>query len=1217
MMVRELLVLLLATISSVHLREIASASYGDEPSAIAGHRGGWGVGDGPSSAGPRITSPCPDVLLSIKDNRKTSRWYGVISLTPDEAIDGIDLSIRLDKRALLLGTWLGEVFTDDKIYFTISDDKMKILPGENFAVRFFIKYNETDEEPPNVKTISLNGKQICPAIKATPAIPTTLPPRHSRGSSTQYQANQVQLDSSKVASLLIGLLRRLARVQSAPSDAPLAIGEVHEDSFGKRGGHPRASRVENLDGLLDTVFGLLTTDEEAASGPGVPDVLHDGEAVDDDRGVQIHSTSNPTGPSPLPNSPERTTSAPDTMHVKTNGGISERRGMVKGRAFVLQVPENQNYYETEDYYDIVPARLAPDPTKDPQLDPETKEETTSEPTTPPAEDTPAPSDSEFVAVKGDSGTEDYDTQDYYGTEVVDETTSAFSSNVTDSYLFPETQDPTTSAPTTINVGISPISNERVAVEREEGDRGIPLEGTEVPLGGDEVLLGGVNVPLGGVTVPLGGTKVRLGGDEVPLGGSKVRLGGDEVPLGGAKVRLGGVNVPLGGAEIRLGGDKVPLGGDKVPPGGDKVPPGGDKVPPGGDEVPLGGAKVPLGGAKVRLGGVNVPLGGAEIRLGGDKVPLGGDKVPPGGDKVPPGGDEVPLGGGEVRLGGDEVPARSAEVARGGAEILLEGPESGGPPLSASPCPGVFSYFNRLSGNDVWYGNITLTTDEDLVGLRVDIELDKRAQGLGALFGMVSTKNNMNYTIWNSKATIDPGESVYVYFFVKYGAEGMAPRIKTIRLNGIQICSAKKEETTAPVTTLLPGNGEDHRLLNHEITLETTTVGGYQQTDSTTNPPEYLSQRKNSAEQVGELMEHLIRLSTPEKAAIEQVAASVPVTPSVSTSSDTVGINLPSYDDEINYETTVKIAPPADLPSSYEDGNKNYEETSDFMQRQQDPVDVPPISATEEGISEEDACGRNEVAPSQSANFERGAMKERWPWQAAIYEIRDDNLYYICGGSLVGKRTILTAARCLSDGQNEDLYNPKSLAVYLGKHSLLRWDAEVQYREVKEIHIHPQFDSKNINDDIAVVIISNPVELSPYVQPICLGEETKLSGVRQEGVVVGWGFDRHGNVSDELTISRMPLLSLRTCSSRYPDLDRRLSDKIYCAGYRSRTTVCSGESGDGMFFSSPDHRRPARKWSIRGVASFTLSRKSTTGCSASNYVVFTDVAKYLNWIRKYR
>lgn len=59
--------------------------------------------------------------------------------------------------------------------------------------------------------------------------------------------------------------------------------------------------------------------------------------------------------------------------------------------------------------------------------------------------------------------------------------------------------------------------------------------------------------------------------------------------------------------------------------------------------------------------------------------------------------------------------------------LLAVPSCLGALHPSSPCPSVFSYEGSQPENERWYGIALLSTDESLVGVRIDVKLDRPAE----------------------------------------------------------------------------------------------------------------------------------------------------------------------------------------------------------------------------------------------------------------------------------------------------------------------------------------------------------------------------------------------------------------------------------------------------------------------------------------------------------
>ena len=78
------------------------------------------------------------------------------------------------------------------------------------------------------------------------------------------------------------------------------------------------------------------------------------------------------------------------------------------------------------------------------------------------------------------------------------------------------------------------------------------------------------------------------------------------------------------------------------------------------------------------------------------------------------------------------------------------------------------------------------------------------------------------------------------------------------------------------------------------------------------------------------------------------------------------------------------------------------------------------------------------------------------------------------------KKIITAAHCILST------NPKSWKIRAGH--LTRNDRESQIRTVVRLYKHPRYDSRNNNNDITVMIVSPPFEITGRVRPAALPRE---------------------------------------------------------------------------------------------------------------------------------
>lgn len=121
----------------------------------------------------------------------------------------------------------------------------------------------------------------------------------------------------------------------------------------------------------------------------------------------------------------------------------------------------------------------------------------------------------------------------------------------------------------------------------------------------------------------------------------------------------------------------------------------------------------------------------------------------------------------------------------------------------------------------------------------------------------------------------------------------------------------------------------------------------------------------------------------------------------------------------------------------------------------------------------------------------------YPWTASIKL----NNQPICGGSLIDNRWILTAAHCVVG------YNPKNLTIRLGAYRIKDLTEENAVElGVSLFIVHKEYSMpRPFSNDIALLKLSDPINFTDFIMPICLPYEdqqtvgrTRLAGYTSNG-----------------------------------------------------------------------------------------------------------------------
>lgn len=189
---------------------------------------------------------------------------------------------------------------------------------------------------------------------------------------------------------------------------------------------------------------------------------------------------------------------------------------------------------------------------------------------------------------------------------------------------------------------------------------------------------------------------------------------------------------------------------------------------------------------------------------------------------------------------------------------------------------------------------------------------------------------------------------------------------------------------------------------------------------------------------------------------------------------------------------------------------------------------------------------------------------------------------------------------------------QKFVVIIGRTDLNDWTEPYLQAKIAKIEPHPEFDTshQNFDADIAIITLKNTVPFSQYIRPACIWEEDNGKN-SQFGTVVGWGYDQHKEIAKVPNKLEIPLVSIETCKQSNEGFRYITSSKMFCGGSRDGKGPCNGDSG-GPLLTLYNNR-----WYLRGIVSVSLQAKDngTGKCDVNNYVAFTNVAKFIDWMRK--
>ncbi|XP_045697127.1 granzyme B(G,H)-like [Phyllostomus hastatus] len=194
----------------------------------------------------------------------------------------------------------------------------------------------------------------------------------------------------------------------------------------------------------------------------------------------------------------------------------------------------------------------------------------------------------------------------------------------------------------------------------------------------------------------------------------------------------------------------------------------------------------------------------------------------------------------------------------------------------------------------------------------------------------------------------------------------------------------------------------------------------------------------------------------------------------------------------------------------------------------------------------------------------------------------------CGGVLLKKNFVLTAAHC----------NGRLINVTLGAHNLGKPEKTQQVIRVKRAVPHPDYNAKDISNDIMLLQLEENIKPTDAVKPLDLPRGKNRLCPGQKCTVAGWGRDApDGRLSDTLREVELTVQKDTVC------------EKLFNRRYNRTTQLCVGNPAEKKASFKGDSGGPLMcRNGIQGIVSYGFPNGTAPR-------IFTRLSSFLPWIKE--
>ncbi|XP_065295416.1 chymotrypsinogen A-like [Dermacentor albipictus] len=243
------------------------------------------------------------------------------------------------------------------------------------------------------------------------------------------------------------------------------------------------------------------------------------------------------------------------------------------------------------------------------------------------------------------------------------------------------------------------------------------------------------------------------------------------------------------------------------------------------------------------------------------------------------------------------------------------------------------------------------------------------------------------------------------------------------------------------------------------------------------------------------------------------------------------------------------------------------------------------------------CG--ELEPTGRIYHGDPVTKEDIPWMVGVFSNIVPKNFALCGGSIITRNVILTAAHCL---MKKGRYATKVGVLYN-----FTQDGKLTGVHAHKVIAHPRYVKRGeIVHDVALVKLPVDLEFNKFTKPVCLPTQ-KMNVAGKILVVAGWGRTETGKGSKSLRRAEVVGLTDKLCQNKLRTIRNRIKaapGPVICA-FGIGSGACPGDSGGPLTLRGDDGR----------TLQLGIVAAGQDKCPPSWPPFYARVSSHMQWIEK--